>query len=297
MKRLATGVPRSLLHMGDDAILLRRYLRKDAYAPVSTWDLVKGPVWKMALFALFAGSLLWGLARAGPGSWTFGLLAAGGLPVLLFAAFIFEPTSPERYLPAFPFLVAATAWCLGDATQRARATQISIAGFLACMILTNVYCMNRWRIDAEDMQLLARVAPVRARHNDQSLIGVITIQDALRSAVNRELFTPVNRPIPLRLYEIVAFGTPDLPSWRQKFAASAAAAWDQGGEVWISKRAWQSTPQPDWNWVENEDLRVSWRNIAGFFSGLQTDGDLGGPDGFLRVSSSHANRARLLEIR
>jgi hypothetical protein len=55
--------------------------------------------------------------------------------------------------------------------------------------------MNRRRIDREDAVELVRVSAVQARHNEQDLIGVITIQDNLRAAVNRELFSPVNRPV------------------------------------------------------------------------------------------------------
>jgi hypothetical protein len=64
--------------------------------------------------------------------------------------------------------------------------------------------------------------------------------------------------------------------------------------VWVSKRAWQSKPQREWNWVENEDRLVSWKQIVAFFSALATDGDLGGSDGFLRVPPNYANR-KLLE--
>lgn len=149
--------------------------------------------------------------------WALGLTMAGAIPVLLFAALIFEPTSPERYLPALPFLIVAVAWCLRDLPWTHRTPQLCIAGFLACMFLTNIYFMNRRRIDREDAVELVRVSAVEARHNEQDLIGIITIQDALRTALNRELFSPVNRPIPLRVYEIIRLGTPSLRAWRQEF--------------------------------------------------------------------------------
>ena len=294
VKRLATGIPRSFIHLGDDAILYRRFLRKDPYAPVSRWDLIRGGVWKIFAFTLFAGCLLYELSRRAAGYWALCLTLAGGLPVLLFAALIFEPSSPERYLPALPFLIVAAAWCLRDLPRTHRTPQLCIVAFLACMVLTNIYFMNRRRIDREDAVELVRVSAVQARHNEQDLIRVITIQDNLRAAVNRELFSPVNRPVPLRLYEIVPFATSRLAAWRQEFADHANVAWARGGEVWVSKRAWQPEPLREWNWVENEDRLVSWKQIVAFFSALATDGDLGGSDGFLRVPPNYANR-KLLE--
>ncbi len=291
--RLATGIPRSFIYLGHDAILYRRFVRKDPYAPVSIWDLIGGGLWKMFAFALFAGCLTYELSRRGSGSWVLWLTIAGGFPVLLFAGLIFEPTSPERYLPAYHFLIVAVAWCLRDLEQSHRTSQLCIAGFLACMVFTNLYFMNRSRIDNEDTVELVRVSGVHARHNEHDLIGIITIQDDLRAAVNRELFSAVNSPIPLRFYEIISFGTPSLPVWRQEFADNANTAWARGGEVWISKRAWQPEPRREWNWVENEDRRVSWKHIAAFFNALATDGDLGGSDGFLRVPPNQANRTLL----
>jgi hypothetical protein len=89
---LATGIPRAVIHLGDDAIQYRRFLRKDPYAPVSGWDLIRGGVWKIFAFTLFAGGLLYELSRRTAGHWALYLTVAGGLPVLLFAGLIFEPT-------------------------------------------------------------------------------------------------------------------------------------------------------------------------------------------------------------
>lgn len=295
VKRLATGIPRSFLYLGNDAILYRRFLRKDPYAPVSVWVLVRGSLWKIFVFTLFAGCLLYELTRRTTGSWALWLTVAGGLPVLLFAVLIFEPTSPERYFPAFPFLILAVACCLRDFPRTHRPSQLCIVAFLACMVFMNLYFMDRRRMDREDAVSLARVAPLQARHNQQDLIAVITNQDDLRVACNRSLFSSVNRPIPLRLHEIIVFATVGLPAWREEFAEQANTAWSRGGEVWVSKRAWQPRPRSEWNWVENEDKRVSWKQIAEFFNALATDGDLGGFDGFLRVQCNQANRA-LLEL-
>ena len=291
--RLATGIPRSFLYLGDDAILYRRFLRKDPYAPVSLRDVFLGSIWKILACALFGACLLYQLLRRSTGFWAFTLLAVGSFPVLLFAVLLFEPTSPERYFPAFPFLVIAIAWCLRDFPASHRATQSGLVAFLACMILTNVASVNRWWMDREDAKSLARVAPIAARHKPNDLIAVITFQDDLLLACNRSLFSPVNRPLPLQPYDVLRFATADLPVWREKFAERAASAWANGGDVWVSKRAWQEKPRSEWNWVENEDRRVSWRQVVEFFRALETDGDVGGPDGFFHLPASTTNKMRL----
>jgi hypothetical protein len=45
--------------------------------------------------------------------------------------------------------------------------------------------------------------------------------------------------------------------------------------------------------VEGDDARVTWKAIPALFTGFETDQDIGGSDGFLRLKRSAANTAAL----
>ena len=69
--------------------------------------------------------------------------------------------------------------------------------------------------------------------------------------------------------------------------------WRRGGEVWVSKRLWSVNPLPDWDWVEGDDGRVSWKDIPEFFRPLQIAEELGGSDGFFRLTRADSSVSRL----
>ncbi len=217
----------------------------------------------------------------------------GGAPVIFFAVVIFEPGSPERYLPALPFLLVVTAWVLRDFPASRRGTQVFIAAFLLCVVLTNGYSFAAPRIWSENSASVARVADLRTRMTGSSTAMVATNQDALEETLNRMAFDPINRPTPLPLYDIIEPGSLRVASWRQEFAARTLKVWGSGGEVWISKRVWSPRPLPSWNWTEGDDRRISWKDLPQFFATLNTDAESGGPDGFLRLARNETNLAVL----
>lgn len=280
--RLATGLPRTLLYLGKDGVLYRRYLRKDPYAPTPISALVRASLWKLAAFYLFAACLLYALLKA-PARPQLALLAAGALPVLAFAVLLFEPGSAERYFPAWPFLLVAVAWVLRDFPAGRRVPQLAVAAFLVAMAATNVAAMWRPRIDAEDRAPAERLAEIQAAGlRPGSLVAIVTNQDAIERLSNRALFAPANR-LPLRLYDVVEPGTDRVSVWREGFATEALNAWSRGGDVWVSKRFWQQRPRPEWDWVEGDDRRIAWDELPRFFGALPFDRDTGGIDGFVRL--------------
>jgi hypothetical protein len=78
-------------------------------------------------------------------------------------------------------------------------------------------------------------------------------------------------------------------TWRNIFAAKTLALWDQGGDVWITKRLLHSHPSPEWEWVEGDDPRVTWKDIYLFFAQLEMGQSVGGEDGFVLVQHSPRN--------
>jgi hypothetical protein len=294
--RVATGLPRSLLYLGKDGILYKRYLRHDPFAPVTLRGIIGASLWKLAAFYLFVVCLLYELLRRPSSGWMLLVFSAGVAPIIFFAVVIFEPGSPERFLPAFPFLVLALAWILRDVVARRRVTQLFIGAFLVGVILTNGYSFAAPRVDAENSAELSRVADLRGRLNGAGMVMVATNQDDLEPTLNRLAFDKINRPTPLLIYDIVEPGNVRVQEWRQQFAARSLEIWRNGGDVWVSKRVWSARPAPSWNWAEGDDPHVSWKELPQFFATLRTDADSGGPDGFLRIAHNESNLALLTPL-
>jgi hypothetical protein len=291
--RLATGLPRAFLYLGKDGVLYRRYLRHDPYAHTTLSDLVRASLWKIAAFYLFAAAFAYELLRRPQSGWPLLLVLAGAGPILYFAVFVFEPGQSERYLPAFPFLIVALGWVLRDLSQSRRVTQMVIAGFLFCVVCSNGYSFSAPRVSREDRESLRRVAELRSRFTGTGVAVVVTNQDQIEDVLNRSAFEPINKPAPFPLYDAVEPATSRILTWREQFAAVAWKVWNQGGEVWVSKRAWSARPEPAWNWVEGDNDKIHWSEIPKFFSALQTDAEEGGADGFLRLEPDGGNRTIL----
>lgn len=294
--RIATGLPRSFYYMGKDGVLFRRYLRHDPYNRVTIASLVKASLWKIAAFALFVAALFYELARRPGSAWIVLLFFLAATPVVGFAVLLFEPGSPERYLPALSFLFLATAWVLRDFGRVRGVGQLLIVLCLIAAAANNVYAFLRPRISEQDRATLARVAGLRDQLGGAGFVAVLSNQDDLDEVINRSPFSAINRPAPLRVYDVIEVATTRVIDWREQFARHVLDAWSRGGEVWVSKRFWRDKPLPGWDWVEGDDPRISWPQIPRFFTGLQTDADSGGPDGFLRLTPNEANRTRLAAI-
>jgi hypothetical protein len=290
--RAATGLPRSLLFLGKDGILYKRYLRHDPYSPVTLMDIVSASLWKLASFYLFIACLLRELLRKRCG-WPLLVSAAVVIPVVFFAIVVFEPGSPERYLPILPFLVIAISWVLRDFPVSRSFTQTAIAMFLVCVILTNGYAFAGWRTNVMNKTSLARVADLRIRMKPAGTAMITTNQDELAEVLGRLPFDSVNRPAPLPVYHVIVPGNISVKMWRENFAIKTLTIWRASGDVWISTRLLSQRPQPSWNWVEGDDPRIRWRDLPDFFTQIDTDARSGGPDGFLRLAESPANLALL----
>jgi hypothetical protein len=247
-------------------------------------------------FYLFVACLLYEMLRRPRPGWLLLVFTAVSVPVLFFAVVILEPGSPERYLPALPLLVVASAWSLRDFQSRRRVTQFLIAAFLVCVVFTDGYSFAAPRVSAENAASLARVSDLRSRLADTGLAMVATNQDSLEETLSRLAFDDINRPAPLPLYDIIEPANIRVLTWRQDLAARTLKVWADGGDVWVSTRVWSLKPQPSWNWVEGDDTRISWTDLPRFFATLNTDAESGGPDGFLRLARNDANLAVLTRL-
>jgi hypothetical protein len=120
-------------------------------------------------------------------------------------------------------------------------------------------------------------------------VVLVTNQDSLEEFLGRSISGEVNQPQPLRVYDILEPGTVRIQQWREEFSATVLKVWNDGGEVWVTKRAWAPRPLPGWNWVERDNPLEVWEDLYRFMQPLRTQGDSGGTDGFLLLRKGDEN--------
>ena len=293
--RAATGIPRFLFDLGWDTIVLKRWFFKDPYNTVHLRGLTQSLLLKLVLFYGGAAGLLWILVRERAARAALLILLAAAVPLLLFAIFIFEPSSAERYVPVLPFfsIALAVAWQLGS---RHKIALIATAVMLASAAVLNVTVLAQGNNSALTKVRQRRESLERAMTRP-GIVFVTTLRDDF-------YFVPLLRPLDrsiapdrYRTIDIVELASVRANTWRKEFADRTLNAWHDGLDVWVSERVLAARPSADWLWVEGDDPRVHWADFPGFFGRLQHDPiAASGGDGFFRVSATPANSAILQSI-
>lgn len=292
--RIATGLPRSFLWLGNEGVLMKRYVLHDPYAPVTLAQIVREELWRMLAFYAFLACVLWTLPRCRGGMKLLVILSFAALPLLFFALFVFEPGSAERYLPIVPFLFLAVALCV-ERTQ-SQLARIIIVGFLVVEMITNVSYLSGVSGPAS-RATVERALALRDKVGPNGEVAVLTLLDdlyILSASVAWDPRAPVHIHLPV--YDVVQIGNERIRRWRQEFAARTSRVLDAGESAWISKRLIAEKPDPSWNWTEGDDLRISWKDLRPFFIEFDYSEDVGGADGFLRLQNSPRNRQILNAI-
>ena len=99
----------------------------------------------------------------------------------------------------------------------------------------------------------------------------------------------------LSIYPALNPGTPQTLHWRQDFAGAVFQAWDQGGDVWLSKRLFDQRPRPDSAWAEGDDARLKWKDVYAFFARFDLGQTVGGEDGFVLLLLDQKDRELLAQ--
>ena len=287
VSRVLFGIPRALINMGADSVYFKRFLTRDAYNPVSLFDLARRSLWKIAFAYLFLLALTVGL-------YVFDrrvlvLFLVNVLPVVAFAIF-FAGGVLERYFPMFPMIFVALACCL-SAKETGRLVRYVLFGFILVAGVVNGIALSKPVVEAEREATLARVRELFPLVNENTRVFVAP-QDQLWGSAGRLQFerqTSNN----FHVDPVAILGTAQVPQWRRDVAGQTLAAWDAGHDVWISKRLRSSYPKSEWNWTEGEDSRIRWIELHDFFAPLETNASAGGDDGFLKLTPTENNR-RLL---
>ena len=294
--RAITGVARIVWDFGGDTILLKRWLFRDPYNPVNLRMVLFSMGWKLAVFYLGVAAMLWALfkrSQLGRDRRDLLLIFAGaGLPLLAFAIVLFEPSSPERFMPLLPFAGIGLAAVLENARSHMVASAC-VAILLVSSVVVNL-AQKETVGDTRLAQAKARMEALNQVVQPGALVFVLTFNDDLSGL-------PAIRPLDhslltsrFKVSDTVEMATQRMLRWRAEFAERALDQWAGNHEVWISERLLASRPEARWLWVEADDPRIRWADLPATFSGLEFDAKvLGGNDGFLRVAQSENNRRRL----
>lgn len=294
--RAITGVARIAWDFRGNTILVKRWLFADPYNPVDVRMVLFSLGWKLAVFYLGFAAMLWALfKRSKLGKDRRDLLvmfAGAGLPLLLFAIVLFEPSSPERFMPLLPFAGIALAAVLQNSREHMLASAC-VATLLVSSVLVNL-AQKETVGDARLSRTRARIEALNQAVQPGALVFVLTFNDDLSVL---PAILPLDRSVLISRFKVsdtVQLASRRMLHWRAEFAGRVLEQWAGNHEVWISERLLASRPEAGWGWVEGDDPRIRWPELPAAFSGLEFDAKvLVGNDGFLRVAESEYNRRRL----
>jgi hypothetical protein len=288
--RFPTGVTRAFINLGDEGVTIKRFVFHDPYAPTRPIDLLGAGLWKVLLVFVTFGVLCWALIRTRRGQLALAVVLAGVLPTLLFAIFLFKETSgPERYFPFFVAVFAGICEVVRQKTPGRRAAHFVLGVFLLAMIVVNLK-MYGWDLHASAKSSSARFKLVHAQSGHGSVALILSFRDPLSAYFQRAPFDPENRENALPLYHVIDPAFKGVGEWKSASSCRIMQAWNAGGQAWLSKRLVAPRPEPDWEWVEGDVDVVHWSDLPAFFKQLDTNEDLGGPDGFLRIAYDSKNQ-------
>jgi hypothetical protein len=281
----------SLIDLGDDGRLFKRYLVGDPFNPVSLTDLLGPSLWKLVLFYLFLGSIVINLLRSRMGQRILGLLILNAVPVIGFAIYWSQSRNFERFFPLYPLLFLSLSCSL--CSQRTLSThKILVAFFIVAAAITNVSVMAKPVLNDREEAVAARVSELqqaqRAKGPSAPRAIVIVAGDSeLVGFGALFLLNPINRD--LKFVMAITAGHTETPLWRKDLSAEILRKWKDGGDVWVTRRVLGMRPRPEWNWTEGDDPLVSWRDINAFFAELEMSQPVGGGDGFMLLLPTPKN--------
>ena len=288
--RFPAGFTRSFLYLGDDGLLIKRFVFGDPYAPVLWYSLLGASLWKVCLVFATFGVLVWSLARYRESWPALAVVIVGCVPTLLFALELFETSEPARYEPLYPALIVGV--CSALLLKNSRAVLPLLTVFLIAMAVVNLKAYA-WDLRGVASASSARARLVEAHTRHGGVAFLLSFRDPLSTYVQSSPFVAENRQHALPLFHVIEPGARHIAIWRQESACRVLDAWKAGGDAWLSTRLMANVPLPEWNWAEHDDNRIHWVDLPAFFTRLDTDDRLGAGDGFLRVARTGKNQAFL----
>lgn len=286
--RMVFGVARSLVNMGNDGRLFKRFVLHDPLNPVSILDLLRFSLWKIFVFYLFWLTVFINLIFVRLGKRAIVLFLLSAVPLVIFALFLFDSGTIDRYLPLYPVLFLLFAISLNPAWRLW--ARVIVLIFTATVIISSVGAMSRWTLERKQEAVAARIRDLQPLLKTKSRVITINHLDEIYEFNVNFPFHPINRTGHLETDLLVDVMTTQVLRWRPTFAAKTLALWEEGGDVWLTRRVLSPRPASDWAWVEGDDPRVSWSDIHNFFLQVEMERPIGGDDGFMLVSPSQKNK-------
>lgn len=215
--RAVSGWSRLFFDLGNGGILLKRYLFKDPFNPVTRVDLVRLVLWRIAFFYALLAALFLATMRTAAGKRMLIALALATVPMLFFAIFLFEPSSPERFLPMLPFvlLTFAIAWRSLDAGPIGKMAVWAASVLLLSAVAANAPAMAGLRSNQQRMvesqlhDFLQSAAP------GDALVSVMQ-KEPVTLFLEQRPFDPAHRGIDVPTFQVLgtqgSWGT-----WRESF--------------------------------------------------------------------------------
>jgi hypothetical protein len=276
LPRMVFGLARSFIYLGEDGTLFRRYLGKDPLNPVGPFDVLQS-VWPIALFYLFVGGLVFALARSAVGRRMLTLLLVAAVPTLAFGI-AWQGGDMERYLPLYPFVFLAVAGLFND-PRRPRLCQGLAVVFFLVMVGYNAPALLRPVLERRQQELAAQANELVPRLRPGS--RVFTVNDEVAKLRRHYPLNPLGHR--LTMCAVHEAGTTRVAEWRALLCRRMRTTWEQGGDVWVTRRVFRAKPQAEWLWVEDRRSELRWSHVHEFFKDFETIEVVGGEDGYVRL--------------
>lgn len=283
------GFANSFIDLGGEGGLFKRYLKHDPFNPVRLSDLLWSSVYKLVFTYIFLFCVLINLLRSRRGKLLAALLLVDVLPTIIFALFVFEAGDMSRYVAALPLIFLAIGYAICS-DESLRWTKFVIVGFILVSAVTNVRAMALPTLAQREQRVERRISPLLPLLKPGSRVVTSHLLDEVNNFTRDFLFNPINRSGTLRYYAVVTLNTSQVDHWQQDFAKTVLDVWNDNGDVWVSKRLLSQTPKAEWNWVEGDDSRVSWKDLNNFFLQFDFEKETIEEDGFLLLSRSQRNQ-------
>lgn len=272
MARAAVGMVRLIADVGEGPRVVKRYQARDPHNPVVSARLASLWLWPAALLlAVGAVGTLWRAGQTATGRAVLFASSVALLPVL-FLALAWSGSEQERFLPVYPFLMAAVAVAAlprsGPTGHGVAATVVVPFGIVA---MANLWSLSTLSDRARVRAQVARLGCIANSLSPSDRILIPEAGDPLRLFSESHLDAP-----PRRNGALVLTFLPRRPwhgvdyRWDSAFIATADSTLATGGRVYVPAYIRAEKPPSEADWIEGEANSVPWSDVVEASDALTT---------------------------
>lgn len=295
LQRAIVGFGRSLVNMDRLGLVAKRYLIHDPYNPTTFADVARAGLFRLVVLYAVLGAMALALAVKPAGRRALALLIVTAIPVVGFAL-KWQGGDLERYLAMFPALFLAIGVVVAMLSPRARTPAAAMVAL--AMVALNVPAISRAKRDDQCSTLTSRIQSVPRDTTKPTLMFTPHELDEISTYRNRcpdaALLKEATAP---RVLGFVMANYELASQWRNELARRADSVWAEGGHVWISRRAFVTSPPRSWKWAEGDDPRLHWKEFREYFAQVDIGPPVGGEDGFVELLPTPRTREAVERLR